>query len=33
MNNKIFLLPVALFSASVLTVAKTLKLVPVQIPG
>lgn len=33
MNNKIFLLPVALFSASVLTVAETIKLVPEQIPG
>ena len=33
MNNKIFLLSVALFSASVLTAAKTINLVPEQIPG
>ena len=33
MNNKIFLLSVALFSASVLTAAETINLVPEQIPG
>ena len=33
MNNKIFLLPVALFPASVLTAAETINLVPEQIPG
>lgn len=33
MNNKIFLLLAALFPASVLTAAETIKLVPEQIPG
>lgn len=33
MNNKIFLLSIALFSASVLTAVETINLVPEQIPG